>query len=55
MLDISVEHALHVYSLQWHHKDPWDLLILSQSILLKMPLLSDDSWFDKYPVTVIWK
>ncbi len=54
-IDIAVEHALHVYSMQWHHKDPYDLLILSQCILLGLPVLSDDTKFGSYPVTVIWK
>jgi PIN domain nuclease of toxin-antitoxin system len=53
-LEITVEHALHVYTMAWHHKDPYDLLILSQSILLGLPLLSDDSVFAHYPVTLIW-
>src|SRR5207245_2517889 len=55
MLDIKVAHALHVSSMEWKHKDPFDLLILSQCILLKIPVLSDDGLFEKYPVTVIWK
>jgi PIN domain nuclease of toxin-antitoxin system len=37
-----------------HHKDPYYLLIRSQSILLGLPLLSDDSVFAHYPVTLIW-
>jgi PIN domain nuclease of toxin-antitoxin system len=54
-LDITVDHALHVSLMTWHHKDPFDLQILSQSILLRMPVVSDDSVFASYPVTVIWK
>jgi PIN domain nuclease of toxin-antitoxin system len=55
MLDITVEHALHVYAMPRHHKDPFDLLIISQCIVLGMPVLSDDAQFTSYPVTVIWK
>jgi PIN domain nuclease of toxin-antitoxin system len=54
-LDSTIDHALHVYSMTWHHKDPYDLPILSQSILLGMPIVSDDSLFGSYPVTVLWK
>ena len=39
----------------WHHKDSYDLLILAQSIVLGLPILSDDSMFASYRVTVIWK
>jgi PIN domain nuclease of toxin-antitoxin system len=54
-LPITVEDALHVATMAWHHKDPYDLLILSQSILHNLPILSDDALFASYPVTVIWR
>jgi PIN domain nuclease of toxin-antitoxin system len=38
--------------LYWVSDNP--KLILSQSILLGLPILSDDSKFASYPVTVIW-
>jgi PIN domain nuclease of toxin-antitoxin system len=53
-LDLTVQQALHVHSMTWHHKDPFDLLLLSQCILLGMPILSDDAVFQNYPMTVIW-
>jgi PIN domain nuclease of toxin-antitoxin system len=53
-LPILVRHALHVYALPWHHHDPFDRLLIAQSHLEGMPLLSADSAFDRYPVQVIW-
>jgi PIN domain nuclease of toxin-antitoxin system len=54
VLDVKVEHALHVYAMPWHHKDPFDQLILAQCLLLDLPVLSDDALFSRYGVTVIW-
>lgn len=36
------------------HKDPFDRLIIAQSISRSMPILSPDSLIFKYPVQVIW-
>lgn len=36
------------------HKDPFDRLIIAQSISRSMPILSPDSLISKYPVQVIW-
>lgn len=53
-VDIKLEHALYVRLLDWHHKDPFDRLIISQSICLQMPILTDDNAFKNYPITVLW-
>jgi PIN domain nuclease of toxin-antitoxin system len=53
-VDIKIEHALCMRSLVWHHKDPFDLLIISQAICLGMPVLTRDDRFQNYPVTVLW-
>jgi PIN domain nuclease of toxin-antitoxin system len=40
--------------LEEHHKDPFDRLLISQSIHEDMPILSKDGVFGEYPVRVIW-
>jgi PIN domain nuclease of toxin-antitoxin system len=53
LLDIKVNH-LYVHShLPLHHKDPFDRLIIAQSIAENIPLISVDSIFSQYPVTII--
>jgi PIN domain nuclease of toxin-antitoxin system len=47
--------AVHVYSLQvlpLHHKDPFDRLLIAQSITEGMPILSVDSQYRQYQVQV---
>jgi len=53
-LDISMQHLIFVSSLPFHHRDPFDRLIISQSITEKMPVVGTDPLFDSYPVTKIW-
>jgi PIN domain nuclease of toxin-antitoxin system len=37
-----------------HHRDPFDRLIIAQSIEEGWPILTADPWFSRYPVDVIW-
>ena len=54
LLDITAQHVFMLPSLDEFHKDPFDRLIISQSIREGLPLISKDSVFEKYPVHVIW-
>lgn len=54
MLPISVRHTAVVASLPFHHKDPFDRLLIAQAIVENIPLLSVDAVFDSYPVTRLW-
>jgi len=54
LLPISLEHATAVETLPFHHRDPFDRLLIAQAILESVPILSADSAFDPYPVTRLW-
>jgi PIN domain nuclease of toxin-antitoxin system len=54
LLTIKFEHVSYITSLPFHHRDPFDRLILSQSIVEKLPIVSADSIFDSYPVKRLW-
>ena len=47
---IRLEHTAQVVRLPWHHKDPFDRLLIAQSQLEKLPLLTADAWFSAYDV-----
>ena len=53
-LAVQMSHALHVYTLPYHHRDPFDRLLVAQSQLEKLPLLTIDSKIKQYDVQVIW-
>jgi PIN domain nuclease of toxin-antitoxin system len=53
---LTIESA-HIYPLQklpFHHRDPFDRLIVSQALYEKMPIISSDKNFDLYSVERIW-
>lgn len=54
ILDISSEHFIKVADLPFHHKDPFDRLIISHAMLEKPPIISSDSNFRKYDLEIIW-
>ncbi len=54
LLDIKVEHLVVLETLEFHHRDPFDRMIICQSIVEKIPILSNDKIFSKYLVKRIW-
>ncbi|HHD77470.1 MAG TPA: type II toxin-antitoxin system VapC family toxin [Campylobacteraceae bacterium] len=48
MLDFSGEDALALKEMPFHHKDPFDRMLISQAINRKFKLMSDDSKFRAY-------
>ena len=53
-LPIHMSHALHIYSLPNHHRDPFDRLIIAQAQLENLPILTMDPQIAKYKVKVFW-
>ena len=53
-LPVEISHALHVYNLPQLHMDPFDRLLIAQSQMEDLPLLTADSVISSYPVNVIW-
>ena len=54
LLPVSLSHVLRVEELPLHHRDPFDRLLIAQSIEEKWPIVTADPWFSRYPVDVIW-
>lgn len=53
-LAISHPHALAVYSLPAHHRDPFDRLLIAQADMEGMTLISADRIFERYSVPLLW-
>ena len=53
-LPITVRHALHVYALPLYHRDPVDRLLVVQSQLEDLPIVTCDQRIARYDVEVIW-
>lgn len=54
ILPISVSHTAVVANLPFHHRDPFDRLIIAQSLVESIPVVSSDELFDRYGVERIW-
>lgn len=53
-LPVQLSHALRVYSLPEIHRDLFDRLLIAQSQMEKMPILTTDENISSYEVEVIW-
>jgi len=54
VLPIELKHLSAVIELPFHHRDPFDRLIIAQGIAEGLPLISNDTNFRKYAVEVLW-
>lgn len=55
LLPISINHCQQVQTLPFHHRDPFDRLLIAQARCDELVLLSADGHFADYSVDVIWK
>jgi PIN domain nuclease of toxin-antitoxin system len=54
ILPILPRHAAQAASLPFHHRDPFDRLIIAQALVEALPVLSSDAQWDAYPVQRLW-
>lgn len=54
ILPISPQHAQVVTTLPFHHKDPFDRLLIAQAMAEQMDIVSKDDKFDPYAVQRHW-
>ena len=54
VLPIKRAHSLKLVSMEFHHRDPFDRMLVAQSLTEEMSLLSVDAVFDAYGVRRIW-
>jgi PIN domain nuclease of toxin-antitoxin system len=54
VLPITIENTLFVSQLPFHHKDPFDRLLIAQAVNENMILISKDEAMHLYNVQTIW-
>ena len=54
LLPVTASHVVRVESLPLHHRDPFDRILIAQSIEEGWPILTADASFSRYTVSVIW-
>jgi PIN domain nuclease of toxin-antitoxin system len=55
VLPITLDHADRQTALPWHHRDPFDRLLVAQALFESVSLVSADAIFDQYGVNRIWQ
>lgn len=54
LMPLTFEHIQQLLTLDLHHKDPFDRIIISQGIVEKLHIVTKDENFPKYKVKIIW-
>lgn len=53
ILSISPEHVLQVSTLSFHHRDPFDRIIIAQAQIENLPVMSNDADFTSYSIKLL--
>jgi PIN domain nuclease of toxin-antitoxin system len=54
VLPIERRHAVHVATLPLHHRNPFDRMLVAQSMVEALPLVSADPALDAYGISRLW-
>lgn len=54
VLAIEIPHLYHLNKLDFHHRDPFDRLIIAQALAEDLPIISKDGAFQAYDVRCFW-
>jgi PIN domain nuclease of toxin-antitoxin system len=54
VLPIKPRHVAPLTSLPFHHRDPFDRLIIAQALVEELAIVSADTLFDAYPIQRLW-
>lgn len=54
VLPVSISHALRTVALPGHHRDPFDRMLVAQSQIERLPIVTADPLIARYAVEVIW-
>jgi PIN domain nuclease of toxin-antitoxin system len=53
ILGVELRHIIYSGSLPWHHRDPFDRILISQALLEGVPILTQDRKIAQYAVPII--
>lgn len=53
LLDFTGQDALFLKDLPFHHRDPFDRMLISQSLATRYPLMTDDNKIKRYTCKII--
>lgn len=53
-LPVTLDHAAAVETLPWHHRDPFDRMLVAQAVTEDAAIVSRDAPLSEYGVSIIW-
>jgi PIN domain nuclease of toxin-antitoxin system len=53
-LPVTLNHVLKIESLPMRHRDPFDRMLIAQSLEENLPLITSDAMFRQYDVDIVW-
>ena len=53
-LPVTIEHAAAVENLPWHHRDPFDRMLIAQALVEGAAIVSRHEAFRPYGVRLVW-
>lgn len=54
LLPIAIGHIQRLQALPFHHRDPFDRLLIAQAFAERLTLISRDAIFQQYEVPIVW-
>ena len=54
LLPITTSHILTFAQMTWHHRDPFDRILVAQALTENIPIISVDRALDAYGVQRLW-
>ncbi|MCY3977867.1 MAG: type II toxin-antitoxin system VapC family toxin [Chloroflexi bacterium] len=54
LLNIQIPHLRRVARMPLHHRDPFDRLLIAQSQVENIPVITSDAAFDSYEIQRVW-
>lgn len=54
ILPINLKHLAFISTLPFYHNDPFDRLLIAQSVVENIPVITKDTAFSAYDIKIIW-
>ena len=55
VLQIGFDHLIQVATLDLHHRDPFDRIIIAQTLVENLTIITKDEYFPSYTDRILWK
>jgi len=54
LLDVSLPQIAALQRLPWHHRDPFDRMLIAQATVMNLSIVTRDPSFTLYNVDIVW-